>query len=374
MQAQDGRECPQEFDKSLQYEEGDVVSLKGNHQCHEDVRCHNMFQCKPWPGLAYCNLIIPGKLNSKRGWLNLGHCTGDPSNNVQKVESPSSTPTMSLKSGATCEDSTSTELPTKTGIVMPSNSPTSSISSSDYHPTNIPSLASLRTPFPSHTPGVCHEHKKSPQLNPLPEYPPPQDDKASTTEVQILPTSHPTTKCKAGNSPTWSKPISNLDDRHDAASHNLVKRPRIICDIAFSQNFEQKNVLLLVMTDIIYDLLHAHLSKKLYDLTGVSLEAEVKRNEKSDSNEGEGDSTSSAMTRLHVHFTGSASFSSRGNPNPDRLIQILVRYFDVDEFNRRLQAPPKVVRAGTIRSESIKVHTVFITLVSIFQRLSKFVM
>ena len=72
--------------------------------------------------------------------------------------------------------------------------------------------------------------------------------------------------------------------------------------------------------------------------------------------------------RLHAYFTGISSFSLRGAPTSNEITQLLVEYFDVDEFNRQLMVPSKAARAAKIRAESISinVNSVFFALVSIF--------
>ena len=127
------------------------------------------------------------------------------------------------------------------------------------------------------------------------------------------------------------------------------------------------------MTDIIYDLIDTNLPKILYDLEGVSLNVEVKINENNDNNVDDEDAPSSTMMRLHAYFTGTSSFSLRGAPTSNELTQLLVKYFDVDDFNRQLKVPSKAARAAKSRAESIsiKVNSVFFALVSIFHGSSK---
>ena len=87
----------------------------------------------------------------------------------------------------------------------------------------------------------------------------------------------------------------------------------------------------------------------------VSLNVEVKRNGKCDNNKDDEDDPSYTMMRLHAYFTGISSFSLRGAPTSNEITQLLVEYFDVDEFNRQLKVPSKVSRVAKIRAESISI-------------------
>ena len=104
------------------------MSVKHNRRCRDGRPCHIIFQCKPWPESPYSNLS-PGRCNSSKEWLKLGRCTGNPSN--------TNTPTLYLVAVGGDENTSSTELPTKNGTVMPSTSPTSSMATSESeYPTN----------------------------------------------------------------------------------------------------------------------------------------------------------------------------------------------------------------------------------------------
>ncbi|KAL3784691.1 hypothetical protein ACHAW5_002869 [Stephanodiscus triporus] len=128
---------------------------------------------------------------------------------------------------------------------------------------------------------------------------------------------------------------SNSDEVSDSDDYIIqVDLPQIICDITLSpslfQHLERKHVLQATMTSFINDLFDTHLLKPLFDLVNISLRVEVKR-----------DATENPDTtvRLHAYFRGASFFSSRASPTQDNLINLLVRYFDVDEFNRRLMLP-----------------------------------
>jgi hypothetical protein len=155
-----------------------------------------------------------------------------------------------------------------------------------------------------------------------------------------------------GNHAADSDEVNGSDD--DIIQVDL---PRIICDITLSpshfQHMERKHVLLVTMTSCIYDLFDTHLPKPLYDLVNVSLKVEVKR-----------DTTENPDTtaRLHAYFRGASFFSSRASPTQDNLIDLLVRYFDVDEFNRRLMLPFRTRGAKSPTDELIEVNSVYFTL------------
>ena len=111
-----------------------------------------------------------------------------------------------------------------------------------------------------------------------------------------------------------------------------VDLPRIICDMTLSprllqQTLERKHVLVTTMTDMIHDLFDAHLRKPIYDLRNISLTVEVKWNE---------DENLDPEVRMHAHYRGSSFFSPGTSPTRDDLTDLLVRYFDVDEFTARL--------------------------------------
>lgn len=99
---------------------------------------------------------------------------------------------------------------------------------------------------------------------------------------------------------------------------------------------------------MIFGLFETHLPKSLYELAGISLNVDVKKNENNDSD--------TKLVRLHAYFTGSASFSLQGAPTSRDLTTLLVRHFDVDEFNRLLKKAPIQARAANTRPESVKVN------------------
>ena len=155
---------------------------------------------------------------------------------------------------------------------------------------------------------------------------------------------------------------------HEASSNNTneaigsdddvtqVDLPQIICDIttspSFYQNLERKHVLLATMTNMMYDLLDTHLPKLVYDLKNISLRVEVKKN-KSDN--------LVPTVRLHAYFRGATFFSSRASPTRDDLITLLLRYFDVDEFSRRLMLPFRTRGVNSTANELIEVNSCYFT-------------
>ncbi len=156
---------------------------------------------------------------------------------------------------------------------------------------------------------------------------------------------------------------------HEASSNNTneaigsdddviqVDLPQIICDITTSpssyQNLERKHVLLATMTNMMYDLLDTHLPKLVYDLKNISLKVEVKKN----------NSDNLVPTvRLHAYFRGATFFSSRASPTRDDLITLLLRYFDVDKFSRRLMLPFRARGVHSTADELIEVNSCYFTL------------
>lgn len=65
-------------------------------------------------------------------------------------------------------------------------------------------------------------------------------------------------------------------------------------------------------------------------------------------------------TGIHAFFRGDASFSLRGAPSRNDIILLLVRQFDVDEFNQRLRDPFRA-RSASQAGGTLNVNTVFIT-------------
>ena len=175
-------------------------------------------------------------------------------------------------------------------------------------------------------------------------------------EATSRPTSHPT-EWHFGFTPTL--PTQSEHDYDSVQNSGLsVDLPRIICDISLDNSltdkFEQEHILLVVMTRIIYDIFEMHLSKEMYDLTGVSLSVTTKKN--LDSN-GSHESDVPSTIRLHAFFNGTASFS-RSVPSQSDLIEVLLLHFSVDEFQHRLNFP---LRLRTF-DDPVKVNSVFFTL------------
>ena len=340
--------CPQEFNQSLEYKEGDTVSMKRS-RCRS-LRCHTAYQCKPWPDSAYCSLIAPGNTNSDKGWLKLGRCyDGDESGNHTSLndeddsESPIGGGNIGGGSDGDSDTTLSTPPPLSEAIMdLLTSNPTASSTTSSPH---------QDSGSPNHEDPDDSNHQPSPSPTPLITW-------------------YPTTKDQSEQSPSWVKPpttdVENVDGHEGNTIHPddaiRVELPRIIADItlssSLSEKFEQKHLLLEAMTNMIYDLFGTHLPPSLYDLAGISLSVEVKKN-KDDNN------TEEPTLRIHAYFNGEALFTLRGAPTRSDLITLLVRYFDVDEFNRRLVAPPKdrvllKTRAGD--TGSVKVNSVFFML------------
>jgi len=141
-----------------------------------------------------------------------------------------------------------------------------------------------------------------------------------------------------------------------------VPLPRIIADItlssSLSEEFEQKHILSEAMTNMIYNLFGIYIYPSLYDLVGISLSVDIKKN----SNE-VGDAET---TRVHAYFDGDALFSMIGAPAKSDLITLLVQYFDIDEFNQRLVTSVggrrRLSSADEEDSVVVKVNSVFFTL------------
>lgn len=175
-------------------------------------------------------------------------------------------------------------------------------------------------------------------------------------EATSRPSSHPT-EWHLGFTPTL--PTQSEHDYDSVQNSGLsVDLPRIICDISLSSSltnrFEQEHILLVVMTRIVYDIFELHLSKEMYDLTGVSLSVTTKKKLDGD---GSDESDAPSTIRLHAFFTGTASFS-RSAPTQSDLIEVLLLHFSVDEFQHRLNFP---LRLRTF-DDPVKVNSVFFTL------------
>ena len=172
-------------------------------------------------------------------------------------------------------------------------------------------------------------------------------DDTLTKAVTSVPSSFVADDQDTTTSPT--PPEHDQNTSHNAISS--VDTPQIICDISLSssmaENFEQTHVLLVVMTKSIHDIFESHLSKESYDLKGISLHLSTEKSH--------ADSSSSTL-RLHASFTGKASFSHFA-PTQSELIELLLRHFDVSEFNDRLKFP---LRLRTL-VEPVVVNSVFFT-------------
>jgi hypothetical protein len=61
--------CPDEYDPSATYEEGDKVML-------DDVT----YKCRSWPNSAWCSVDVyaPGGVYSDIAWTTVGYCDGEP--------------------------------------------------------------------------------------------------------------------------------------------------------------------------------------------------------------------------------------------------------------------------------------------------------
>jgi len=310
-----GRVCPQEFNISIEYKGGDVVSIKRSRQCRAK-RCHVEYQCKHWPESAYCNLLVPGKRGSDKGWLKLGRCfdasgVNDVSlnNTVAEVEEQGQ--------GNGREDAASS----------PTGESTTGQESS-HHEENED--GSLPTPSP-----LAHDQASSSH----------QDNEDSDIQSVL----DETTDTQQAGTPDIDESIR-------------VPLPRIIADItlssSLSEEFEQKHILSEAMTNMIYNLFGIYIYPSLYDLVGISLSVDIKKN----SNE-VGDAET---TRVHAYFDGDALFSMIGAPAKSDLITLLVQYFDIDEFNQRLVTSVggrrRLSSADEEDSVVVKVNSVFFTL------------
>jgi len=301
-----GRVCSQEFDSSIEYKGGDTVSIKRSRQCRAK-RCHVKYQCKPWPESTYCNIIVPGKGGSDKGWLKVGRCfdasdVNDVSLNSTEVgeEDVASSPTV--------ESTTGQEPP--------------------HHQENED--GSLPTPS-----SLAHDQATSSHQG------------IEDSDIQSIPIEETTTD-------TEQTGTSDIDDSI------RVPLPRIIADItlssSLSEQFEQRHILSEAVTSMIYNLFGIYISSSLYDLVGISLSVDTKKN-KSD--------TESTTTRVHAYFDGEALFSLSVAPTKSDLITLLIRYFDIDEFNQRLVTSVGGRRRLSSDQENsivVKVNSVFFSL------------
>jgi len=296
----DDQDCPELFDKSAFYIEDDVISTQGPLFCRSEG-CRIIYKCTV---PAFCNIVVPGKEHSEEGWFKIGYC----GNNVTS---------SSLSDGhvVSIEEEEAEELDV---AELPSSFPT-----------------------PLHDVDDVTEHQGTEVV-------------LGEEEEEAVPTSRPTS-WQFGINPTLPTPPENDDQSTTAPNSSIsVSIPKIICDISLSssltENFEQTHVLLVVMTKTIYDIFEPHLSKELYDLTGISLNVSTEKNQEGDS--------SSSIIRLHAFFTGTASFSLVA-PTQSDLTELLLLHFDVQKFTNRLTFP---LRLRTMEEPVVMVNSVFFTL------------
>lgn len=166
----------------------------------------------------------------------------------------------------------------------------------------------------------------------------------------------------ATNSPTMMDPTPMPTDNSSSVSSSpsiddnlYVNLPRIICDISLSPklapSFEKKHILLVAMTNTIFQILDNHLEKALYEIVGVSLGVHVSLYKN-------GNDTATTI-RLKADFNGTASFSL-GAPTERDLVDVLLGHFSIDEFTRRLVSPLKAFRV--IQDPIVIVNSVFFSL------------
>ena len=328
--------CPQLFDTSLDYKAGDNVSIKRNRRVWFVA-----YECRPWPESAYCNLIMPGKRDSDKGWTKLGRCYINSGTHTTPLNN--GTATSDAIGGGQDQDALSSHSPVSEGSdSLPTKNDMSVIDQQMGDP--VPSLPS--TTSPARAPAGSSNHPDNDDQHPGP-------------------TPYPTSASPTSVTPTATSEVGNIEGGDlDADSSIRVDLPNIICDItlssSLSEKFEQKHVLLGAMTTIIYEIFGTHLPPSLYDLAGITLSVEVVKNK-------DDGGTAKPTMRIHAYFTGVALFTLQGAPTRSDLITLLIRYFSVDEFNRRLIAPIKQTRGlrapkTSIGHESVKVNSVFFTL------------
>ena len=135
-----------------------------------------------------------------------------------------------------------------------------------------------------------------------------------------------------------------------------VKLPRIICDISLSpsltERFEEKHILLVSMTNIIFTILDIHLNKALYKVDRISLSVKVSIEE----NENE---AVAPTIRLKADFTGDVSFTGDVTPSEKLLVDILLEHFSIEEYTKRLTSPLKTTRRAAFQDPVVKVNSVF---------------
>lgn len=273
----DSDACPKEFDASLKYGEGDVVSIR----CRSDG-CRIIYQCKPLPAASFCNLVAPGKRNAQKGWAKLGRCFDasdgyEPAGSVLPSTHPSSNALTNTPSDQVHEEGALTSVPVEddTETMRPTSLPSVVTA---VQPTGVPTMI-LTAPSSSFPPSSPQDYISIDKRSISPTL------LVSSTNLDA-PSPRPTSKRQS--SPAWTKPF-NPDEENDSGSAlnaTRVALPMIICDITLSSNLserlERKHVLLAVMRGMLFDLLHAHLPKERYDLLGISLSVEVERNENGD--------------------------------------------------------------------------------------------
>jgi hypothetical protein len=214
---------------------------------------------------------------------------------------------------------------------------------------------------PTHTPSMMlstdihtYTHENSHPLSSSPS------QSGATGPVQI-----PTTLSQFESYPTWSKPTKSVDTNLDATNTILVDLPRVICDLTLpsrlSQNVEQVHLQEHILTSAMKHVMLSSLadSKMMYyNLNDISLSFKRSTNHKNNKD--------STRIRSHVYFTGTSQWSlQEGAPTSRELTWFLINHFSVDQFQARLV--PKATRAAGNRAESIsiKVNSVFFTLVRI---------
>lgn len=163
----------------------------------------------------------------------------------------------------------------------------------------------------------------------------------SVESVTVFPTPTPTINSTAVTSQAASNDESVIS----------VDLPRIICDISLSPHlapkFQEKHILLVAMTNTIFNILDAHLGN---DVAGISLSVQVSVN--SNTNE-------TVVMRLKADFTGSVSISlGEREPTESDMVNILLSHFSIDEFTKWLTSPLKTTRASN-QDSIVKVNSVF---------------
>ncbi|KAL7468190.1 hypothetical protein ACHAXS_008409 [Conticribra weissflogii] len=264
------------------------------------------------------------------------------SNDTYSTDSPtvtSTTASTSVPTIATTDSITSatptksTNVPTSTGSLSGS-----SMSSTSYEPTTSTSSTSTRTGDSSYS-------------------------------ISSPPTKNPSISQKHTYFPTSSQPNEIGDGENDPENDSIsVNLPRIICDItlpsSLSESMQQKHILLLAMTNSIYDVIDKHLP--MYDLIGVALAIFMSKSEIDENIRRSLTSSISASntTRLNAEFTGTASFSIDGAPSQEELTHTLLSHFDVEAFGNRLKSPSTLRVADTMTTDpsTLELNSVYFLL------------